>query len=115
MTVPDQIIFKRGDFWVIGRGASPQEAEAVWTVESSDVPKTDWKLSKTGALADIMRVSKVPSTFSREMMNEKMPDLDKDGNIVCTAGNNQRLFIEKNRNDPYFCDKRKHCPKSGLD
>ena len=111
------IIYKKGESWEIGRGSSPNDAATVWSAKGSDVPKSGWhrQTDQTRSLVDIMRVSKVPSTFSREMMENKDEDIDEAGGIVCTAENKQRLFIEVNGDDPYFCDKRQHCPKSGLD
>ena len=61
-----------------------------------------------------MRVTKLSSAFSEEIINTE-EDLEKDGHIMCTTENNQRIFIEVNGDDPFYCDKRQHCPKSGLD
>ena len=61
-----------------------------------------------------MRVISVSSnTFNKEQMMKG--DTEKDEGIICQGDNNQRLFIEKTGADPFYCDKKVHCPKTGLD
>ena len=114
LTLSDLIFYKKGDFWVIGRGTSPNNATNEWSAKGADIPNTGWMISKSEFSVDIMRVTKLSSAFSEEIINTK-EDLEKDGHIICTTENNQRIFIEVNGDDTYYCDKRQHCPKSGLD
>ena len=113
MTSLDWIIYKRGDFWALGNGSSPQNVTEKLSTEGEDVPKTGWHVSKTGWPVDIMRVNKVSKSFSKERMVKG--DWEEDEGIICQGDNNQRLFIEKTGSDPFYCNKKKHCPETGMD
>ena len=106
MTSPDLVIFKKGEAWALGRGSSPHNATEIILKRGEDIPKIGWPV-------DIMRVTKVSKIFSKPMMMDG--DWEEDEGIVCEGDNNQRLFIEKTGDDPFYCDKRKHCSKSGMD
>ena len=106
LTSPDLIIFKKGDSWALGNGSSPHNATETLSTKGEDLPKIGWPV-------DIMRLNKVMSTiFSKDMTNQT--DWETDKFIMCKGDNNQSLFIEKTGSDPFYCDKREHCP-SGMD
>ena len=60
-----------------------------------------------------MRVRPVSTAFDKVDLTED--EVEKEEGIMCKNENNQRLFIKKDGTDPFYCDKKKHCPKKGLD
>ena len=109
------IIYRKDGGWALSRGLSPETATETlftssrWTFIVSDPV---WK--KGNHDVHTMRVISVSSnTFNKEQMMKG--DTEKDEGIICQGDNNQRLFIEKTGADPFYCDKKVHCPKTGLD
>ena len=79
-----------------------------WTFGVSDPV---WKKGEN--VIDIMRVTSVSTVFNETQMMEG--DWEEDEGIVCQGDNNQRLFIEKTGADPFYCDRRNQCLKTGMD
>ena len=110
----DFIIHRQDGGWALSRGLLPGNVTEVlyissnWTFGISDPV---WK-SRT-KFVDIMRVISVSNAFSNKEMLEG--DTEKAEGIICKGENNQRLFIEKTGFDPFYCDRRNHCPKTGMD
>ena len=52
-----------------------------------------------------MRVRPVSNAFNKIDLTDD--EVEKEEGIMCKDENNQRLFIEKNLDDPFYCDKKK--------
>ena len=108
------IIYRKDGGWALSRGDSPETVTKVlytspsWTFGVSDPV---WKKGEN--VIDIMRVTSVSTVFNETQMLEG--DWEEDEGIICQGDNNQRLFIEKTGADPFYCDRRNQCLKTGMD
>ena len=108
------IIHQKDGGWALSLGLSPETVTGVlftspsWSFGFSDAL---WK--KGEHFVDVMRVSSVSNAFNKTQMLEG--DWEEEEGIMCGGHNNERIFIEKNRRDPFFCDRRNNCPKTGID
>ena len=110
------IIHRKDEGWALSLGLSPETVTKTKVFFTSPswafgISAPVWK--KGNITVAIMRVISVSNAFSKTGMMEG--DWGKDEGIICQGDNNQRLFIEKTGGDLFYCDKKRHCPKTGMD
>ena len=106
------IIHRKDGGWALSRGLAPENASEVLFTSTMD--STSWNVWKIGDnVVHTMWVTPVSNAFNEQEMMEG--DWEKDEGIICQGINNQRLFIGKAGSDPFYGDKKKHCPRTGMD